>query len=278
MGEAQWRELAYAPTASTLGNCSRLLPIHGHMMRVFATEAWTDDIRNGYVPFVEAMRNICLAPFYILLVAILLLLIVELFLMLVEIALIKANLVRQNIFAKVPCTIASKELKESIASANTASSRGSLQKSASSPGDLRDMRTDTAAEGDIHWNTDKSKKVTLNVPNPMHRAQTYSEFGHGKSKRSSRKKNAKPASTMVEMQQKPPSGSRLLAVDTNARVTHHGGLQPGPETPPRPQRFFDQQTGRYYIQNPHTGAVEWEDEQHDTPPETQWKKTGLGSP
>merc|ERR1712048_1221782 len=84
------------------------------MMRVFDVDEWTENIKEAYKPFINAVRNMLLAPFYIGLVAIIIFVVVEMFLMFVEVVLIKANFVRQNIYAKVPVCIANEKQRENI--------------------------------------------------------------------------------------------------------------------------------------------------------------------
>ena len=51
-------------------NCPSITPVHGIMYRGWVRDWINDQLWDEHVIFIRAIRNICLSPFYILIVAI----------------------------------------------------------------------------------------------------------------------------------------------------------------------------------------------------------------
>lgn len=70
------------------------------MISEFNRANWTVDLADSHKPFVTALRNITLSPFYIMLVGLGAFIVVLLFLTLLEFFMVRADMVRENAFAK----------------------------------------------------------------------------------------------------------------------------------------------------------------------------------
>jgi len=101
----KWHELDFQPSNYTQ-NCSSVVPVSAYAMRLYDRDSWTTALREAHRPFIDAMRNIALSPFYLVTVALVVLVVVLLFLGLLEWFMVKVDLIRENTFALVPCVIA----------------------------------------------------------------------------------------------------------------------------------------------------------------------------
>jgi len=86
--------------------CPVVTPIHGLMFRGFSRTWINAQLAEGHLPFINAIRNICLSPFYIAIVLIGILFLAYLFAFIMEWFLMKLDLYRENPYAKVPLVTA----------------------------------------------------------------------------------------------------------------------------------------------------------------------------
>lgn len=95
-----WRPLDFKPN-DYLGQCASINPIFGFMMRIWSRSKWTKDLEIAHAPFIDAVRNICLSPFFILLAGALLYLSASLMVDLFEWILIRAGMIKTRKFIEV---------------------------------------------------------------------------------------------------------------------------------------------------------------------------------
>ncbi len=93
-----------AETAVEMENCptNKVTEVHGIMFRGFVRVWINSQLWEAHLLFLNALRNICLSPFYILSVAILIVFCGVLFLAILEWLLAKANMFRENPYTRVP--------------------------------------------------------------------------------------------------------------------------------------------------------------------------------
>eukprot|EP00298_Acanthocystis_sp_HF-20_P015057 c21011_g2_i1.p1 GENE.c21011_g2_i1~~c21011_g2_i1.p1 ORF type:complete len:1563 (-),score=640.26 c21011_g2_i1:13-4701(-) len=103
-----FKEMDFIPM-NHVGNCTSISPIVANMTRIYDRSIWTKDLEDAHVPFISALRNIVLSPFYIMLGAVAILVLVYCFLALLEYLMVKVNLLRENTYARVPCLIVNKK-------------------------------------------------------------------------------------------------------------------------------------------------------------------------
>eukprot|EP00301_Raphidiophrys_heterophryoidea_P023575 c7412_g1_i1.p1 GENE.c7412_g1_i1~~c7412_g1_i1.p1 ORF type:complete len:1722 (-),score=389.05 c7412_g1_i1:1239-6404(-) len=181
-----WHELDFK-IKDYVANCSSVAPVSTVMMRIFDRDNWTATLKEAHRPFINAMRNIALSPFYILTVALVVLVVVLLFLSLLEWCMVKVDLVRANAFVRVPCIIADrKQVRVS-----------KLQTQGKLDGTLKDNDDD---DGD-----DLSARNTpTEATHPHARPAVVFASDSKKAKRASKKVDPAAATTanMVELQEK----------------------------------------------------------------------------
>ena len=89
--------------------CPAVTPIHGLMYRGFVRSSINIQLEEGHRPFILALRNIALSPFYISVILLGILFIAYLFAFIMEWFLMKLDLYRENPYAKVPLVTANCE-------------------------------------------------------------------------------------------------------------------------------------------------------------------------
>ena len=82
--------------------CPSITPVFGNMYRGFVRSWINDQLLDAHTPFILAVRNIALSPFFILFAAILILMVVFILGFIIEWLLIRFDLFRENVYAKVP--------------------------------------------------------------------------------------------------------------------------------------------------------------------------------
>merc|ERR1719410_1935795 len=82
--------------------CPEPTPIHGLMYRGFSRRVLNEQLAVGHEPFIMALRNIALSPFYIAIFLLGILFMAYLFTFIMEWFLMKLDLYRENPYAKVP--------------------------------------------------------------------------------------------------------------------------------------------------------------------------------
>merc|ERR1712228_907431 len=87
--------------------CPEPTPVHGLMYRGFSRQAINIQLAVGHEPFILALRNIALSPFFLAIILIGILFIAYLFAFIMEWFLMKLDLYRENPYAKVPLVTAS---------------------------------------------------------------------------------------------------------------------------------------------------------------------------
>merc|ERR550525_1655961 len=75
------------------------------MHRGFVGSWLEDQLEEAHTPFIEAVRNIALSPFFMLMGLICILFIAYLFAMIMEFFLMKLDLYRENPYARVPLVV-----------------------------------------------------------------------------------------------------------------------------------------------------------------------------
>jgi hypothetical protein len=79
-----------------------ITPVFGYMFRGFARSAWTQQLEDAHEPFVQAIRQIALSPFYILLCLIAIYTFAQILFFISEWILLRADYLRENPYVKVP--------------------------------------------------------------------------------------------------------------------------------------------------------------------------------
>eukprot|EP01083_Nonionella_stella_P076128 207275_1 len=82
--------------------CPQVTPIHGLMFRGFVRKWLNDQLIEGHVPFILAVRNIALAPFYISIALVGVLFVAYLFAFIMEWFLLRSDLYRENPYVRIP--------------------------------------------------------------------------------------------------------------------------------------------------------------------------------
>jgi len=106
-----WKLLDFNPNLY-LGECQRLDPIHGQMMRIWNRYEWSSDLKEAHIPFIDAVRSIVLSPFVILMFGVVAYVGVQITVALLEYALILAGMIRKHTYVEVPAVLMSDTVRE----------------------------------------------------------------------------------------------------------------------------------------------------------------------
>merc|ERR1719334_1504213 len=93
---------AFDASDAVLAECPSITPVFGAMFGGFVRWRVTAQLLEAHKPFILALRNIALSPFFIILGALFALIVVYLLSFMLEWLLIRFDLLRQNRYAKVP--------------------------------------------------------------------------------------------------------------------------------------------------------------------------------
>eukprot|EP00466_Bigelowiella_natans_P019654 jgi/Bigna1/82205/fgenesh1_pg.89_\ len=138
--KVSWKQLDFNPNLY-LGDCQRLDPIHGHMMRIWNRYEWTTDLKEvceisdkegggrAHAPFIDAVRSIVLSPFIILMFGVVTYVGVQVTIALLEYVLILAGMVRKHTYVEVPAVLVQTTVVEAVAEEKTEKDSGILKKS-----------------------------------------------------------------------------------------------------------------------------------------------------
>jgi hypothetical protein len=104
----------YDASAVAMPDCPSITPIHGIMYRGWVREWLADDLFTAHLPFINAVRNICLSPFFIAAVAIVGLACVYVAIFMIEWFLLMVDLYRENPYGKIPIVFPKNEIDEAL--------------------------------------------------------------------------------------------------------------------------------------------------------------------
>jgi len=159
-----WRELNFNPN-DHLGNCGRVDPIHGFMMRIWDRSDWSDDLTEAHRPFVDAVRNIMLSPFVILLGAVLLYMGVYIIIFVLEWVFMSAGIIRQARYVEVPVLVEyydrKKEIEMSDAAAEAEGGFNDQERNTDEDGKSVGSRSPARSAGRIHEVSPQASRVRV---------------------------------------------------------------------------------------------------------------------
>ncbi|GAB5359134.1 hypothetical protein AAMO2058_000518400 [Amorphochlora amoebiformis] len=101
----KWYALDFKPN-KYLGPCHKIDPVLGHTMRVWNRYNWTEAMENAHEPYINAVRNIALSPFAIMIVGIVLYLTLSLIVDVIEWLLMSVGMIRTRRYVEVPVVLA----------------------------------------------------------------------------------------------------------------------------------------------------------------------------
>jgi len=99
----EWESIYVEPEEYQNKTCPNgVTPIWGYFFRGFSRSYWNRQLRDAHGPYIGALRNIMLSPFVILLVLTCVYIVARLFQFIIEFVLIRADMLRENPYTKIP--------------------------------------------------------------------------------------------------------------------------------------------------------------------------------
>ena len=131
----QWQQMNFKPN-DYLGDCRDIAAIHGRMVRLWDRGDWTKGMETAHEPYIQALRNIALSPFVILIAGLIIMASGALISAIVEWFLMSADLIKQNKYAVVPVSLVAPNAELEVFSDDDVSSVYTLSSSESGPESL----------------------------------------------------------------------------------------------------------------------------------------------